>query len=218
MTVEQKVISIQEKIKDLAFEEIGEIFSFSSDYYGVYLLGLVEDFIGTEQVSEEIASALVPHFISWAVFSHRFSLGDENKTIFELYLESPRYKSRMKPKVHTLISEWKSAMPGVYYTEEILGERVLVVNDVIRMKKRLVGVYNEMFHQPEESDLLIGYLLPAGDGTYSPIIDFFHIPALYKKQAAFQMMDFYNKAVTSDHEFFVRHYPKLLSIISNVLK
>ncbi|WP_102263096.1 hypothetical protein [Mesobacillus jeotgali] len=75
-----------------------------------------------------------------------------------------------------------------------------------------------MYHQPEESDLLIGYLLPAGDGTYSPIIDFFHIPALYKKQAAFQMMDFYNKAVTSDHEFFIRHYPKLLSIISNVLK
>ncbi|MBS8264403.1 hypothetical protein DYI25_08145 [Mesobacillus boroniphilus] len=218
MTVDHKIVSIQEKIKDLAFDEIGEIFNFSSDYYGEYLLGLVGDFIETEQIPEEIASVLVPHFISWAVFSHRFSVSHENKTIFELYLESPRYKSRMKPKLHTLISEWKNAVPGVYYIDEILGERVLVVNDVIRMKLRLVGVYNEMYHQPEESDLLLGYLLPAGDGTYSPIIDFFHIPALYKKQAAFQMIDFYNKAVTTDHEFFIRHYPKLLSIISDVLK
>ena len=163
MTVEQKVISIQEKIKDMAFEEIGEIFNFSSDYYGGYLLGLVGDFIKSEYISEEIASALVPHFISWAVFSHRLS--HEKKSIFEYYLDSPKYKSRMKPKVHSLISEWKYAVPGVYYIEVILGERVLVLNDIILMKERLVGVFNEIYHQPKESDLLIGYLLPAGDGT-----------------------------------------------------
>jgi hypothetical protein len=216
MTVEQKVISIQEKLKDLAFEEIGEIFIFSSDYYGAYLLGLVDDFLEAEQIPEEIASALVPHFISWAVFSHRLS--DEKKSIFEFYLDSPKYKSRMKPKVHTLISEWKYALPGVYYIEEFLGERVLVLNDLILMKERLVGVYNEIYHQPRESDLLIGYLLPAGDGTYSPIIDFFHIPAIHKKQAANRIIEFYNKAETTDHEFFIRQYPKLLSIISNLLK
>ncbi|MFT9596896.1 hypothetical protein [Mesobacillus sp.] len=216
MTVEKKVVSIQEKIKDLAFEEIGDIFNFSSDYYGAYLLGLIDEFLETEQISEKIASALVPHFISWAVFSHRLS--HEKKSIFELYLDTPRYKSRMKPKVHTLISEWTYAVPGVYYIEGILGERVLVLNDIILMKERLVGVYNEIYHQPKESDLLIGYLLPAGDGTYSPIIDFFHIPAVRKKQAANRIIDFYNKAETTDHEFFVRHYPKLLSIISNVLK
>ncbi|GAM14017.1 hypothetical protein [Mesobacillus selenatarsenatis] len=216
MAVEQKVISIQEKLKDLAFEEIGEIFNFSSVYYGVYLLGLVNDFIETEQIPEEIASALVPHLISWVVFSHRLS--DEKKSIFEFYLDSPKYKSRMKPKVHTLISEWKYALPGVYNIEGFLGERVLVLKDIILMKERLVGVYNEIYHLPKESDLLIGYLLPAGDSTYFPIIDFFHIPAVHKKQAAYRIIEFYNKAETTDHEFFVRYYPKLLSIISSVIK
>lgn len=217
MIVEQKVISIQEKIKDMAFEEIKDIFNFSSEYYGEYLLGLVDDFIKSEYIPEQIASALVPHFISWAVFSHR--LNDEKKSIFEFYLDSSKYKSRMKPKVHTLISEWKKyALPGVYYIEEFLGERVLVLKDIILMKERLVGVYNEIYHLPKESDLLIGYLLPAGDGTYSPIIDFFHIPAVHKKQAAYRIIEFYNKAETTDHEFFVRYYPKLLSIISSVLK
>lgn len=163
MNVEQKVISIQEKIKDLAFEEIEEIFNFSSDYYGEYLLGLVDDFIQTERIPEKITSTLVPHFVSWAVFSHR--LKHREKSIFELYLDSPGYKSRVKTKVDTLIREWKFAVPGVFYIEEFLGERVLVLNDIIRMKERLVGVYNEIYHQPEESDLLIGYLLPAGDGT-----------------------------------------------------
>lgn len=216
MTVEQKVISIQEKIKDLAFEEIEEIFNFSSDYYGEYLLGLVDEFIETEQIPEEIASTLIPHFISWAVFSHRPNHG--KKSIFEFYLDSSGYKTRMKPKVHTLISEWKYAVPGIYYIEELLGERVIVLNDIIRRKPSLVGVYNEIYHQPEESDMLIGYLLPAGDGTYSPIIDFFHIPAVHKKQTALKIIDFYNQSVKTENEFFVRHYPKLLSIISSILK
>jgi hypothetical protein len=216
MTVEQKIISIQEKIKDLAFAELVEIFNFSSDYYGAYLLGLVDDFIETEQIPEEVASALVPHFISWAVFSHQ--LKHEKKSIFEFYLDSPKYKSRMKPIVHTLISEWKYAHPGVYYMAELLGGRVLVLNDILLMKERLVGVYNEIYNQPKESDLLIGYLLPSGDGTYSPIIDFFHIPAIHKKQSANKIIEFYNKAESTDYEFFVRQYPKLLGIISHVLK
>lgn len=217
MVVEQKVISMQEKLKDAAFEEIGELFYFANEYYGEYLLDLVDEFIESEKVPEKIASTLIPHFISWAVFCHQ--LNNRRKTIFDYYLQSTEYKSRKKSKVHRLISEWKFALPGFYAIEEFLGDRVLVVNDVFSMKEKLVEIYNEIYLQPGGSDLLLGYLLPAGDGTYSPIIDFFHIPSSHKNEVALRIIDYYDKkAVATDQEFFVHHYPKLLSIVSSVLQ
>lgn len=44
MVTDQKVISIQERLKDQAFEEIEELFYFANEYYGEYLLHLVDDF------------------------------------------------------------------------------------------------------------------------------------------------------------------------------
>jgi hypothetical protein len=217
MVTDQKVISIQERLKDQAFEEIEELFYFANEYFGEYLLHLVDDFIETEQIPEKIASSLIPHFISWAVFCHH--LPDTKKTILEQYLNSPEYKSRRNPRIHRIISEWKYASLGFYIINEFYGDRLLVVHDVLRMKERLVAIYNEIYHHPGDHDLLLGYLLPAGDGTYSPIIDFFHIPVHQKKEAVHRIIDFYNKkADASDLEFYVHHYPKLLSIVSGALQ
>jgi hypothetical protein len=217
MIDEQKVISMQEKLKDVAFEEISELFYFANEYYGEYLLDLVDDFTENEKIPENVTSMLIPHLISWAVFCHQVRIS--KKTIFQHYLDSPQYRSKRRPKVHKIISEWKYTMPGFYYIEEIIGERLLAVTDVFQMKEKVVGVYNEIYHKPKEWDMVIGYLLPAGDGTYSPIIDFFHIPVSHKREAAVKIIDYYHKkAVTTDHEFFVKHYPKLLSIISDVLQ
>jgi hypothetical protein len=217
MILEQKVISMQERLKDVAFEEIDELFYFANEYYGEYLLDLVDDFTENEKIPENVSSMMIPHLISWAVFCHKNR--NSKKTILQYYLESPQYKSRRKSKVHKIISEWKYTMPGFYYIEEIIGERVLVVTDVFQMKEKVVGVYNEIYHQPRERDMVFGYLLPAGDGTYSPIIDFFHIPVSHKREAAVKIIEYYHKkAVTTDQEFFANHYPKMLSIISGVLQ
>jgi hypothetical protein len=217
MILEQKVISMQERLKDVAFEEIDELFNFANEYYGEYLLDLVDDFTENEKIPENVSSMMIPHLISWAVFCHKNR--NSKKTILQYYLESPQYKSRRKSKVHKIISEWKYTMPGFYYIEEIIGERVLVVTDVFQMKEKVVGVYNEIYHQPRERDMVLGYLLPAGDGTYSPIINFFHIPVSHKREAAVKIIEYYHKkAVTTDQEFFANHYPKMLSIISGVLQ
>ena len=217
MFIEKNVISMQEKLKDVVFEEIGELFNYANEYYGEYLLDLIDDFTEKKHNDDDLSSMMIPHIISWAILCHRVRNG--SKTIFQLYLESPEYKTRRRPKVHRIISEWKFTMPGFYYVEEIAGERVLVVTDVFQMKEKLVGVYNEIYHQPREGDMIFGYLLPAGDGTYSPIIDFFHIPMTHKREAAIKIIEFYNKkAVATDHEFFEKNYPKLLSLIFRLLQ
>ncbi|MEH7442183.1 hypothetical protein V7201_07555 [Bacillus sp. JJ1122] len=214
---EKNVISMQEKLKDVVFDELGELFYYADQYYGEYLLDLIDDFIEEKHQDDDLSSMMIPHFISWATLCHR--VRNSNKTIFQHYLESPEYKSRRRPKVHRIISEWKYTMPGFYYVEEIAGERVLVVTDVFQMKEKLVAVYNEIYHLPREGDLIFGYLLPAGDGTYSPVIDFFHIPVNQKRDTAIKIIEFYNKkAVATDHEFFEKNYPKLLSLIFRLLQ
>lgn len=217
MFIEKNVISMQEKLKDVVFDELGELFYYADQYYGEYLLDLIDDFIEEKHQDDDLSSMMIPHFISWATLCHR--VRNSSKTIFQHYLESPEYKSRRRPKVHRIISEWKYTMPGFYFVEEIAGERVLVVTDVFQMKEKLVAVYNEIYHQPREGDLIFGYLLPAGDGTYSPVIDFFHIPVNRNREAAIKIIEFYNKkAVATDHEFFEKNYPKLLSLIFRLLQ
>ncbi|RSD26117.1 hypothetical protein [Mesobacillus subterraneus] len=217
MFAQQKVVSIQETLKGAAFDEIGELFYFANEYYGEYLLDLVDEFTGKARMDENISSMLIPHFLSWAVFSHQ--LPNAKETILQLYLESPHYKIRRRPRIHRIISQWKHSMPGIYFIEELVGERVLVVTDVFQMKEKVVGIYNEIYQQPKERDLALGYLLPAGDATHSPIIDFFHIPITHKKEVLMQVVDYYCEHVTDDdHAFFVTHYPALLSIVSKVLQ
>jgi hypothetical protein len=216
MIIEKKVISMQEKLKDVVFDEIGELFYYANEYYGEYLLDLIDEFTGNENYDDDLASMMGPHLISWAILCHR--VRNSSKTIFQHYLESPEYKSRRRPKVHRIISEWKFTMPGFYYVEELVGERVFVVTDVFQMKEKLVGVYNEVYHQPREGDMIFGYLLPAGDGTFSPIIDFFRIPISHKREVAMKIIEFYNKKVfATDHEFFEKYYPKMLSLILRLL-
>lgn len=157
----------------MIFDEIGELFYYANEYYGEYLLDLFAGFTAKKHNDDDLSSTMIHHLISWAILCHRVNNG--SKTNFQLYLESPEYKSRIRSKVHRIISEWKYTMPGFYYVEEIVEERVLVVTDVFQMKEKFVGVYNEIYHQPREGDIIFGYLLPAGEGTYSPVINFFHI-------------------------------------------
>jgi len=216
MLIERKVISMQEKLKDIVLDEVGELFYYANEYYGEYLLDLIDEFTGKENYDNDLAAMMIPHLIPWAILCHR--VRNSSKTIFQHYLESPEYKSRRKPKVHKIISEWKYTMPGFYYVEEIVAERALVITDIFQMREKLVGVNNEVYHQPREGDMIFGYLLPAGDGTYSPIIDFSHIPITHKREAAIKIIELYNKkAAATDREFFEKYYPKMLSIILRLL-
>ena len=216
MLIDRKAISMQEKLKDVVFDEIGELFYYADEYYGEYLLDLIDEFTEKENCDDDLTSMMVPHMISWAILCHR--VRNSKKTIFQHYLESPEYKSRRRPKVHRIISEWRFTMPGFYYVEELVGERVFVVTDVFQLKEKLVGVFNEVYHQPRAGDLIFGYLLPAGDGTFSPIIDFFRIPVSHKREVAMKLIEFYNKkAVATDHEFFEKYFPKMLSLILRLL-
>jgi hypothetical protein len=213
---ENKIILMQERLKEIAFSEINEVFHFADEYYGEYLLEIVDDFTSKAKSKDEIISAMIPHLISWAVLYHRILGG--RKTILQYYLDSPEYRSKRRPKVHRILREWKYAMPGFYFVEEIADERILVVSDLFQMKEKLVAVYNELYRKPNEGDMVFGYLLPAGDGTYSPVIDFFHIPATHTRDTAFKVLDYYNKkAVSTDLDFFMKHYPKLLALISQTL-
>lgn len=216
MLIERKVISMQEKLKDVVFDKVGELFYYANEYYGEYLLDLIDEFTGKENYDDDLAAMMIPHLIPWAILCHR--VRNSSKTIFQHYLESPEYKSRRKPKVHKIISEWKYTMPGFYYVEEIVAERVLVVTDIFQMREKFVGVNNEVYHQPREGDMIFGYLLPAGYGTYSPIIDFSQIPITHKREAAIKIIELYNKkAAATDREFFEKYYPKMLSIILRLL-
>jgi len=123
MIIEKKVISMQEKLKDVVFDEIGELFNYANEYYGEYLLDLIDDFTEKKHQDDDLSSMMVPHIISWAILCHRVNNG--SKTIFQHYLDSPEYKSRRRPKVHRIISDWKYTMPGFYYVEEIVGESIV---------------------------------------------------------------------------------------------
>ncbi|WP_210366809.1 hypothetical protein [Bacillus sp. REN3] len=214
--MENKVTSMHSRLKDALFEEIDELFIYANDYFADYLLGLLDEFIEKEQIPEPIAAKMIPHFLWWAILTYRSP--KNRKTIFQHYLESPEYKSRRKPYLHKNVSQWKYVLPSFYYVEEILGDRALVLIDIFQMKEKLVGVFNEVYHPPSERQMVFGYILPDGDGTYSPIIDFFHIPSEHKQEVAIQIIQFYNKkAVTTDRQFFEKYFPKLLSIISKII-
>jgi hypothetical protein len=216
MIKENKVVSMQERLKLDAFDAIEDLFYFADEYYGEYLLELADDFSELVTAKEEVISSMIPHLLSWAVLCHRVRGG--SRTIFQHYLDSPEYKSRKRTKVHQILNEWKYAIPGFYFVEEIAGERVLIISDLFQIKEKLVAVYNEIYHQPKEGDLILGFLLPAGDGSYSPVIDFLHIPASLKRDTAFMLLEYYHrKTVVRDHEFFVKHYPRLLALISQIL-
>lgn len=216
---ENKIILMQEKLKIAAFDELDELFYFADEYYGEYMLDLKDDFTGKAHSKDEIISAIIPHLFSWAILYHRVRGG--RKTILQYYLDSAEYRHRRRPKVHRILSEWKYAMPGFYFVEEITdiaNGRVLVLSDLFQMKEKLVVVYNEIYHKPNEGNLVIGYLLPTGDGSYSPVIDFFHIPETHTENTAFRLLDYYHKkAVSSDHDFYMKYYPKLLMLICQML-
>ncbi|MGA9227187.1 MAG: hypothetical protein WB217_12665, partial [Mesobacillus sp.] len=67
MFIEKNVISIDEKLKDVVFDEIGELYNYANEYYGEYLLDLINDFTEKMYQEDTLSSMMISHIISWGI-------------------------------------------------------------------------------------------------------------------------------------------------------
>lgn len=202
---------LSEDLKDDLFEVIDDLFYFSVTNYEVFLSERADAFMEKVDVSEDMSMGVYSQFLWWAIFCER--LGNRQLTIFQLFLKTRTSQLRRKHIPKELIAGWQYITPGFYYISEIIGGRVFVLDDIFDMKEKRVGVYNEIYQLPKKGEMLTGLLIPFGDGTYTPVVDFFHVPEEAVRSIANSTIDYYQATcMTSNEDFFQQHYPTMFSI------
>ncbi|MGZ4160979.1 MAG: hypothetical protein ACXVNF_09330 [Neobacillus sp.] len=155
---------------------VGEVFSdfmtYALDrYYAEYLSNL-EEYVDDHDPREEKRQVLKDNLFWWRIF-YDSSLNFNESCVKEYIAENYHWLIK-RPIMISWLRECAKAIPKFYHVGYKYNDRVLVVTDMLEEKTLDVIVYDPRAIPPKKGEIVMGTLIPLGDGLYFPIVDFYH--------------------------------------------
>lgn len=143
---------------------------------------MFQEYIDEHCADAEKRQALELNLFWWQVIYH--SNQDDSMSCVEDYIAENIHRLNNKPLITSWLREWDKAVPKFYHVGYKYNDRVLVVTDMLTAKTIDVMVYDPTAVPPKTGEIVMGTLIPIGDGLYFPIIDFYHFDYASRKEIA----------------------------------
>ncbi|MFD1738064.1 hypothetical protein ACFSCX_16130 [Bacillus salitolerans] len=178
-------------------------------------LTVIEEFVHGHEPRDEKRDVLLHNLFWWRLFFHSNSRSSSLKE----YMAQNYHKLRKRPLILSWLKECAKAIPKFYHIGYKYNDRVLVVTDMLEAKTLDVIVYDPLAIPPKKGEIVMGTLLPLGDGLYFPIIDFYHFDYDARQDIASHLFHYYDKHLKNStmHEAFIHVLSVMLQIQKLVL-
>ncbi|QFT87772.1 hypothetical protein FIU87_03820 [Bacillus sp. THAF10] len=133
---------------------------------------LLEEFIQEHHLQEEKQQGLLHNMFWWRTL---YMVANRMDIVFvdEFIAQNLSYY-KDKPLVISWLKEWEKATSKFYYVGHVYNDRNIVVVDMLTEETHDVVIFDPAATLPKNGEIVMGTLLPIGDGLYFPIIDFYH--------------------------------------------
>lgn len=183
--------------------------------YMSYCPPLVE-YVVDHHTKKEKQEILLNNLFWWRLLYEAHVRHDEG--CVGAYIAENNYSLRKRPILLSWLREWKKAVPKFYYVGYKYNDRVFVVVDILEEKMLDVVVYAPHPISPKTGNIIMGTLIPIGDGLYFPVVDFYHFEFEAREAIAKNLLHHYNKHLTTStmYEAFIHVLSVVLQIENKI--
>jgi hypothetical protein len=195
---------------------VSEVFSnfikYALDRYYAENIPMLRDYVDEHDPREEKRQVLEQNLFWWRLL-YDTSLNFRGSCVENYIAENYQWLSK-RPILISWLKELAKAIPKFYHVGYKYNDRVLVVTDILAVKTLDVIVYDSLAIPPKKGEIVMGTLIPLGDGLFFPIIDFYHFDFEARKEIAVHIGYYYDKYLKTStmHEAFIHVLSAMLQI------
>jgi hypothetical protein len=206
-------LPVSDELKEVLVNDvINDLMRYTIALYSNEYLPMLEEFADDHFPKKEKQPALVHNLFWWRMF---YDISNDFRDNFiEAYISKHYYSQRKRPIQISWLRECKKVIPKFYYVGHKYNDRTLVLVDILDEKPLKVVIFDPLAIPPQEGTIVMGTLLPLGDGLFFPITDFYHFDYKARKEIAACIHHYYNKHLknSSKYEAFIHVLSAMLQI------
>ncbi len=181
--------------EELKVELLTEIYNdFVREVVGVHFKDfqeLMQEYFDEHEIPEEKRHSLEHNLFWWKVL-YQASNGIEIQFVQE-YIAKNYSVLKHKPLIISWLKKWEKATTKFYYVGYKYNDRTLVLIDILTEETLDVVVYDRNATPPQKGEIVVGTLLPIGNGQYFPILDFYHTDYEAREHIATLLQPYYQR-------------------------
>lgn len=204
---------VSEELREVMVTEVISNFkNYASDLYYNEYFPILKEYVDEHETKMEKREGLVKNLFWWRIFFE--SNLNLRESCIEDYIAENYYSLRKRPLILSWLRECGKAIPKFYYVGYKYNERVLVLIDMLEEIPLDVIVCDAFAIPPKKGGVVMGTLLPLGEGLHFPINDFYHFDFEAREPIAACLHHYYNKYLKdlTTQEAFIHVLSAMLQI------
>ncbi|WML48428.1 hypothetical protein RCG23_24855 [Neobacillus sp. PS3-34] len=198
--------------KVMVSEVCRDFMMYALDQYYAEYLPMLKEYVDEHHPREEKRQILIRNLFWWRIlYDSSVKVGSN---CIEDYISENHHWLSKRPILISWLRECNRLIPKFYHVGYKYNDRVLVVTDILTAKTLDVIVYDQSAIPPKKGEIVMGTLIPLGDGLFFPIIDFYHFDFEARQELANHFFYYYDKCskTSSMHEAFIHVLSSMLQI------
>jgi hypothetical protein len=185
------------------------------EYYPVYL-PFLKELTENMDVNEEKEAALLQNLFWWRI-SCDSELSFSGTTIDE-YIVTQKQLFKNRPIMESWIKTFDQAITKFYFIVHKFNDHVLIVMDMLEDKLIDVIVVDPLAIPIRVGEVVIGTLMPMGNGLYFPVTDFYHFDYEARKDMGVHFRQYFAQQLQTSpmYEAFIYVLSAMLHIEQTV--
>jgi hypothetical protein len=176
-------------------DEVSKVFrdfmSYVMERHSEENISALEEFVADLYLSEEKWHGLKHNLLWWWLFYE--SSQNIGTSIMEEYIAENDHRLSPKPILISLLRECDMAIPKFYFIGYEMSEKVFIATDILTGETVEIVICYPLAIPPKKGEIVLGTLIPLGDGSYFPIMDFYHFDLGVRQEIAHHLHNYYDQ-------------------------
>ena len=204
---------VSEELKEAMLTKVFKDFTrFALERYYPEYLPILTEYLHEHEIRGDKRESLLHNLFWWRIF-YDSSMGFQSSCIEDFIVENYSWLSK-RPILISWLKECGKAIPKFYFVGYKYNDRVLVVMDSLEEKPLNIIVYDPLAIPPIKGEIVMGTILPLGNGLFFPISDFYHFDYQAREEIAHHLHYYYDLHMKTSpiNEAFIHVLSAMLQI------
>jgi hypothetical protein len=197
-------------------DEVSKVFrdfmSYAMERYSEEIMSTMEPVVADLYVSEEKWNGLRHNLLWWWLFYE--SSQKIGTSMMEEYITENDHWLSTKPILISLLRECDKAIPKFYFIGYEMNEKVFIASDILTGETIEIVICYPLAIPPKKGEIVLGTLIPLGDGSYFPIMDFYQFDLGVRQEIAHHLHNYYDQHLNTSpmHDVFIYVLTAMLQV------